>query len=67
MKEKLKLSLQPSEAIVVTAAATIYAAYIVAGQVAKGEEAKWRDRSIQEALEIAHSTDNLAQSDNELG
>ena len=61
------LSLQPSEGIVVRAAATIYAAYIAAGRVPDGQETEWMKRSIREAAAIAQMTDQAIQSDDELG
>jgi hypothetical protein len=51
------LSLAPSEQAVTQAAAEIYAAYIVAGRVPAGEEAKWREQAIREAIEIAKAVD----------
>jgi hypothetical protein len=61
------LTLQPSEGIVVRAAATIYAAYITTGRVKEGTEKEWMKRSIDEALWMATTTDEMIQSDNELG
>jgi len=63
---KASLSLQTSEGVVVTAAATIYAAYLAAGRVDLGKEKDWMQRSVQEALWIARITDELVQSDKEL-
>jgi hypothetical protein len=62
---KQSLSLQPSESVVVRAAAEIYSAYIIAGRVTEGEEKKWMERSIQEAFWIARTADDAIQSDNE--
>ncbi len=64
--EKRKLSLQPSEAVVVRAAAQIYAAYISTGRVAEGQEKHWMKRSIQEAYWMAVTADDAIQSDTEL-
>jgi hypothetical protein len=64
---KPSLSLQPSEAIVAQSAALIYAAYVTAGRVSEGAEQEWIDRSIQEAVQIARSTDETIHSDNEMG
>ena len=60
------LNLQPSEGIVVNAAATIYAAYIVAGRVDVGHEKPWMTRAIQEAVWMARRIDEHVQSDSEL-
>ena len=51
LDKRTTLSLQPSEAIVIRAAADIYAAYIIAGKVQDGQEKEWRDRAIREAFE----------------
>lgn len=60
------LALQPSEAVVVRAAAAIFAAYITAGKVAEGNEGVWIRKAIREAYEIARLTDEAVQSDSEL-
>jgi hypothetical protein len=64
---KPKISLQPSEAVVTQMAATIYSAYIASGKVVPGNEQKWIDRSIREAIQIAQQTDEAVQSDTEMG
>ncbi len=64
---KPKLSLQPSEAVVVQAAATIYAALIIAGNVVPGKEDECMQRSIHDAIQIARQTDEAVQSDTEMG
>ena len=65
MAEKRALGLAPSEAVVVRAAAAIFAAYIVAGKVPEGQSEAWMKRSIQEAYFIARTTDDAIVSDNE--
>lgn len=60
------LKLQHSESVVVQAAAQIYAAYIAAGRVPEGEEARWMERSIREAIRIARTTDAVVISDEEM-
>ena len=67
MTKTTKLSLEPSESIVVGAAATIYAAYISSGQVNTGKEKDFIVRSIREATILAQMTDTYIQSDYELG
>lgn len=62
---KTALTLHPSESVVVRAAANIYAAYIAAGKVPEGQAEEWMKRSIQEALFIARTADDLIVSDNE--
>lgn len=49
-----------------TAAATIYAAYIAAGRVEDGEESAWMDRALKAAFQIAKVTDETVQADKEL-
>ena len=60
------LTLQPSEGIVVQAAAQIYAAYIQSGQVVSGQEAEWMKKSIKEAMQLAKAIDELVVSDDEM-
>ena len=62
---KTYLSLQQSEGLVFRSASAIYAAYIGAGRVDEGEEAKWMTRSIREAIQLARATDNAVISDDE--
>ena len=59
------LTLQPSEGIVVQAAAQIYAAYIQSGQVGSGQEAEWMKKSIKEAMQLAKAIDELVVSDDD--
>ena len=66
LKKKGILFLQPSEGIVVRAAADIYSAYIIAGRVEEGKEKQWRDRAVREAYDIATTTDSNIVSDAEL-
>lgn len=63
---KASLSLQTSEGVVVSAASTIYAAYLAAGRIDEGMEKDWMKRCVQEALWIARITDELVHSDKEL-
>jgi hypothetical protein len=65
MAKKMALGLAPSEAVVVQAAAGIYAAYIAAGKVPEGQQEEWMKRSIKEAFFIARTTDDAIVSDNE--
>ncbi len=64
---KPKLSLQPSEAVVVQAAAAIHAAYLSSGRVTDGQEKSWIERSLREALLLARLADEAIQSDTEMG
>ena len=63
---KHTLTLQPTEAVIFTASANIYAAYIAAGRVPQGQEQEWIERSIHEALLIAKRIDDSIQSDEEM-
>ena len=62
----LYLTLQPTEQILVTAAATIYSGYISAGKVEDGREAEMMSRAIKAAIRIAKVTDETVQADREL-
>lgn len=61
------LTLQPSEQTLVTAAATIYAAYISTGNVEAGQEKKWMDLAIQAAFRLATVIDASVMADKEVG
>ena len=63
---KTYLVLQATEQALVTSASSIYAGYLQAGKVPDGEEAHWRKRSIEEALEIAKEIDNLTVVETEM-
>jgi len=67
MMPKPSLTLHPSESVVIRAAAQIYAAYITAGRVKEGSEKEWMQRSLDEALWIARTGDDMIHSDNEMG
>ena len=54
---KTHLNLQPTEQVVVQAAAQIYSAYIAAGRVQIVDEESWMERAIREAIRIAKTTD----------
>ncbi len=60
------ISLQPSEAVIVQAAATIYSGYVTSGRVCDGEDEKWLKRSIQDAVRIAKATDDNVMADKEV-
>jgi len=62
---KLYLSLQPSEAVVVQAAAQIFSAYVVSGRAPEGEEETWIRRAVEDAVRIARAVDAAIQSDGE--
>ena len=63
---KAYISLQPSEQVLVQAAATIYAGYLTAGRVPEGSESDWIKKSIEDAIRIAKVTDDNVQADAEV-
>ncbi len=63
---KAYLNLQPSEQAVAQAASRIYSAYVIAGKVGDGEEAKWLERSLREAVRLARSADDCIIADGEM-
>ena len=65
--QKPILNLGPSEAVVVQAAAQIYAAYLVSGKVPEDQTEVWLQRSLREAFQLAKLADEAIQSDSELG
>lgn len=60
------IALQPSESVLVQAAATIYAGYVVAGRVEDADTDEWLQRSIREALKLARTVDENVMADDEL-
>lgn len=64
---QISLKLEPSEAVVVQAAAAIYAARVAAGHVDKGQETEMIVASVRDAIFIATSVDDAIQSDTEMG
>ena len=63
---KTAMTLQPTEQALVAAAARIYSAYIVSGQVAEGQEDGWRARAVREAVWIAQRVDEAVAADDEI-
>ncbi|MEI8379710.1 MAG: hypothetical protein WCJ09_06255 [Planctomycetota bacterium] len=61
------LTLQPSEQVLISAAATIYAGYLATGKVAEGEENHWMDQAIKAAFRIATVVDASIVADKEMG
>lgn len=63
---KAYLNLQPSEQAVVQAASRIYSAYVIAGKVTDGEEAKWLERALRESVRLARSADECIVAEGEM-
>lgn len=64
--QRTKISFQASEGVVYTVAGQIYSAYMANGKVTPGEERKWMEQSLREAIQLAKLTEAQVQSDNEL-
>ena len=64
--DKTTMTLQPTEQALLAAAARIYAAYVISGQVAEGQEDGWRARSVREAIWIAQQIDETVLADDEI-
>jgi hypothetical protein len=64
--EKPTITLEPSEQTIVAAASRLYAAYVVSGQVAEGQEDGWRARAVREAVLIAQQVDQSVWADDEI-
>jgi hypothetical protein len=60
------ISLQPSEGILVQAAANILAGYIASGQCTPDNEDQFMKKAIKQAIRIARITDEAVQADKEL-
>lgn len=65
MSEKVQLNLQPSEAVIVQAAAQIFSAYIEIKAVNPENLEKLIEGSVHIAIKIAKLTDDLIKSDKE--
>jgi hypothetical protein len=65
MKKKV-VSLQPSEIALTQSAAAIYAAYVASGHVREGDEEKFIQRSVQEAIRICDVVEQTVQADGEM-
>jgi hypothetical protein len=59
------INLQPSEAVLVRAAAQIFAAYISSGQCTRDKEDEYLKKSLQLAIRLAKTTDDVVQADKE--
>lgn len=62
---KPDITLEPTKQVVSQMAARIYAAYIARGAVQQGDEAKWMQRSIREAVRIARTVEASIESGEE--
>jgi hypothetical protein len=60
------ISLQPTEAVLVQAAAQIFAAYIASGQCTPEKEEEYLKKSLQLAIRLAMTTDDIVQADKEV-
>jgi len=64
--QQTTLTLQPTEQALLAAASRLYAAYVVSGQVAEGQEQGWRERAVREAIWIAQQVDETVSADDEV-
>lgn len=62
---KVNLTLRPSESAVFQSASIIYAAYITSGKVNEGEENRWMEKALREAVKLAQASDDVIISDGE--
>ena len=60
------ITLQPSEMVLVQAAAQIFSAYIVSGQCKPDNEDEFLKKAIKHAIRIARKTDDAVQADKEV-
>jgi len=60
------VSLQPSEGVLVQAAAQIFSAYIITGQCTPDNEDEYLKKSIKQAVRMARITDESVQADKEV-
>lgn len=64
--DKTVMTLQPTEQALLAAASRIFSAYLVAGQVADGQEDGWRARAVRDAIWIAQHIDESVLADDEI-
>lgn len=64
--QRTKISFQASEGVVYTVAGRIYSTYLAIGKINTGEERKWMEQSLREAIQLAKLTEAQVQSDHEL-
>jgi hypothetical protein len=65
MMSRPYLNLPPGEAAILRAAAQIYAAYIISGQVREGEEKQWMKRALKEAMSFAKTIQQYDETHDE--
>jgi hypothetical protein len=63
MSKTHDFSLQPSETVIFQAATSIYASYIVAGQVTSENQAKKMKEAITASISMARKIENVVGSD----
>lgn len=59
------ISLKPTEQALLSAAATIYGSYVVAGRVAESTEKEYLAKSLKQAIQLAKLTDESVRADGE--
>lgn len=65
MSKEAYLSLQHSESVVATMAATIYAAYVQRDEITEQNEDEFIRKSVRAAIKLATCTDKVTKSDEE--
>ena len=60
---KPDITLEPSKGVVSEMASRIYAAYIMRGDVAEGEEDQYMERSIRQAVRIAKTVERSVETE----
>ncbi len=60
------INLQPSEAVLVQAAAQIFAAYVSSGQCTPDKEDELLKKAIKQAIRMAQFIDDVVQADKEV-
>lgn len=61
------IALQPSERVLLQAAAQIYAAYVTSGHVTSGKEEEYLTKAVQQSIQLARKIDDAVQADKEIG
>lgn len=63
---RLSVQLAPTEASILAAASRIYAAFITGGRVVDGQEAKFMQVAIKQAMKMSTAIDDAVKAEGEL-
>lgn len=65
-EEKAYINLQPTEQHIANVAGNILSAYIISGKVTEGDEAQWKEKAVELAIQIARDVDDRVVAPGEM-